>query len=154
MRCEDVVVWTQASICGAEVTWERSHAIVSGSEHDSMALETKFHELVALTLDVVGWEVGLGLSVGSGDDLVGRVNTALASAFVASWDVVWVDCIVGWVITSFAKGGIVAVRTVKSVEEGVEDISLDDLDGLVDIVICLVECHLLRINDGGPAEIS
>jgi hypothetical protein len=74
-----------------------------------MTLQTKFHELVTLSFDVVGWEVGFCFAVGSGDDLGWGVDSALTSTFIAAFDVVWVDGIVGWVVAFLAIGFVVAI---------------------------------------------
>jgi hypothetical protein len=42
-----------------------------------MALETKFHELITLTLRVAHREVCLGLSIGGTDNIRGLVNATL-----------------------------------------------------------------------------
>ena len=45
-----------------------------------MALQTEFHELVALAFSVVDWEVCLCLTVGGADDVCGFVDAALKLA--------------------------------------------------------------------------
>lgn len=45
-----------------------------------MALQTKFHELVALALGVADGQVGFSLAVGCADDVGGLVDTTLELA--------------------------------------------------------------------------
>ena len=77
-----------------------------------MALETKFHEFVALTASIWCWKVGLGLAVGSGDDFGGGVDTAFADALVTAGNFVRVDRVNGWVVTRLAIGGVGAVGAI------------------------------------------
>lgn len=47
-----------------------------------MTLQTKFQELVALTLCVGDWEIGFGLAVGGADDVCGLVYATLEFAYL------------------------------------------------------------------------
>lgn len=90
-------------------------------------MESEFHELVALTEDVVGWEIDFGLAVGGADDVRGLVDAALEGALegisvslingqklrrltiVATGSRIRVDGIDAWIIASLTVGGVGAV---------------------------------------------
>jgi hypothetical protein len=77
---EDLLIWAEAAV-GRTVSWEGSYTVVTGGEEDRVALQTEFHELVALALGVADREVGFGLTVGCADDVGGLVDTTLEFAF-------------------------------------------------------------------------
>ena len=116
-----------------------------------MSLEAELHELVALTFDIVGWEIGLCLTIGGGDDLRGRVHTTLKLALISASYIVGVGRVDCWVITSLTKGGVRAVRTIESVEEGVEEVGCGNLLWFIDIVIGLVQGDGLRVDERCPS---
>jgi hypothetical protein len=140
IRREDVLVGAEALSVAV-----RDTGITTGKD-DGDTLETKLHELVALTLLVVGGVVSLDKTVREGDDVGRLVGTALLRS-------VGVDGVDLWVVAGLAVGGVRAVRSIKGIQEVVEE---SGLVGEVPLrVVGLVESGSLGIDDGvGHLEIK
>jgi hypothetical protein len=99
-----------------------------------VALQTEFHELVALALGVADREVGFGLTVGCADDVGGLVDTTLELAwylvriffllsrgacseptFVSTFTGIRIDGVDFGVVASLSVGAVRAIRLEKSV---------------------------------------
>lgn len=76
---EDLSFGSEASV-GGSIAVEGSNTVVAGGEEDGVTLQAELQELIALTLGVGDGEIGLGLAVGSADDICGLVDSALELA--------------------------------------------------------------------------
>ncbi len=112
------------------------HAVVARGVEEGRALEAEFHVLVALALLVESGQVGFVVAVGGADDLCGSEAAASFGPFVAAWEWIGVDAVLGWVVSTF----VTAVAAVNGVKEVVEGGTFDDIAGLV-------KCYWLRIDE-------
>lgn len=66
---------TETTISVTIITSARSNPRVSGGDHDADALHAELHELVALSLLVVGWQIVFLSAIADADDVCWLVNT-------------------------------------------------------------------------------
>jgi hypothetical protein len=112
-----------------------------------MALKAKFHKLVALTPDVWGGKICLSLPVRGGDDLCWSVNAALELAHVSASYIMWIDRVVFRVVACLAVRCVGAIRSIQSIKEGVEHVNCCYFFRFIDVIVGLVECDGLRIDE-------
>lgn len=119
-----------------------------------MALQTELEEFVALALGVGDGEIGFGLTVGGTDDVSRLVNSAHELSLVAAGTGVWVDRVNARVIALLSVGLVCAVGAIESIKEGVEQVGGGDFNGLVELIIDLIQSDGLRVNQSKAKFVS
>jgi hypothetical protein len=111
-RTEDGAVRAQASIC-AVIAWGASYAAISGCVKDRDTLETELQEFIALSFLIVSRQVSLLATIRNRDHIGRLVNATLELASIAVREIVRIDGIKNWIVSSFSERRVSAVRLLQ-----------------------------------------